>query len=59
MKHEFKIKIEAGNEAEATNKMKALVILASKLTTKEISKLADVVKNNPVQTALAKKYLGL
>lgn len=59
MKHEFKIKIEAGNEAEANNKMKALVILASKLTTKEISKLADVVKNNPVQTALAKKYLGL
>lgn len=59
MTHEFKIKIEAKGETDANEKMKGLVILASKLTTKEISKLADVVKNNPVQTALAKKYLGL
>jgi hypothetical protein len=59
MTHEFKIKIEAKGDTDANEKMKALVTLASKLTTKEISKLADVVKNNPVQTALAKKYLGL
>lgn len=59
MKHEFKIKIEAKTEAEANEKMSGLVILAGKLTSKEIARLADVVKNNPVQTALAKKYLGL
>lgn len=59
MMHEFKIKIEAKKEEEANEKMKALVILASRLTAKELTKLADVVKNNPVQLALAKKYMGL
>jgi hypothetical protein len=59
MKIEYGLKIEAKTESEAEEKMKALVILAGKLTAKELSKLALVVKNDPVKTALAKSYLGV
>jgi hypothetical protein len=59
MKIEYGLKIEAKTESEAEEKMKALVILAGKLTAKELSKLAHVVKNDPVKTALAKSYLGV
>jgi hypothetical protein len=59
MIHEYNMKIEAKTENEATEKMKALMVLASKLTAKELSGLAHTVKNDPVKTALAKKYMGL
>jgi hypothetical protein len=59
MKFEYGLKIEAKAENEAEEKMKALVILAAKLSAKELSKLAHVVKNDPVKTALAKSYLGV
>ena len=58
-KYSFEIFIEAASEEEAHEKMKGAVILMQKLQGKEIKKLAEVVKNDPVKTALAKNYLGL
>lgn len=58
-KYEYKFKVEAKTQSEADEKMKALAILAEKLTAKELSKLAHTVKNDPVKTALAKQYLGV
>jgi hypothetical protein len=58
-KHTFEITIEANNENEAITKMTALTILAGKLNPKELERLAQIVKNDPIKTALAKKYMGL
>lgn len=58
-KFHYDISIEASNESEADAKMTALTTLLSKLSAKELTKLAHVVKNDPIKTALAKKYLGL
>ncbi len=58
-KFEYDISIETKTENEADLKMKALTILASKLSQKELSGLAHIVKHDPVKTALAKKYLGV
>ena len=58
-KHSYTITIEAKNEQEANTKMQALTTLASRLSEKELSKLAYVIKNDPVKTALAKRYLGV
>ncbi len=58
-KYNYDISIEAASEAEADAKMKALSVLAKKLNTKELLKLADIVQNDPVKTALAKKALGV
>ena len=59
MVHEYNMKIEAKTENEATEKMKAVTVLVSKLSVKELSGLAHIVKNDPVKMALAKKYMGL
>lgn len=58
-KFSYTLTIAAKEKTEAESKMKALSVLAGRLTTKELQKLADVVQNNPVQTAMAKKFLGL
>lgn len=58
-KFNYDITIEAASEAEADAKMKALSVLAKKLNTKELLKLADIVQNDPVKTAIAKKALGV
>lgn len=58
-KYSYEITIEAKMETEAESKMKALTILASRLSEKELNKLAHIVKNDPVKTAMAKKYLGV
>lgn len=58
-KHQYDISIEAKTESEADLKMNALTTLASKLSEKELTKLAHIVKTDPVKTALAKKYLGV
>ncbi len=58
-KFNYDISIEAASEAEADAKMKALSVLAKKLQTKELLKLADIVQNDPVKTAIAKKALGV
>lgn len=58
-KYSYELEIAASNEQEADTKMKAVTVLASKLSAKELEKLAHVVKNDPVKTALAKKALGV
>ena len=58
-KYYYDMLIEAPTETESDNKMKALSVLAAKLSSAELTKLAHVVKNDPVKTALAKGYLGL
>ena len=58
-KYQYEITIEAKTETEADAKMTALTTLASKLSQKELTKLAHTIANDPVKTALAKKYLGV
>lgn len=58
-KHQFTVTIEARTEAEAEQKVKAVTTLISLLNAKELTKMAHVVKHDPVKTALAKTYLGL
>lgn len=58
-KYSFEIEIEAASELEATEKLKSASILMQKLKAHEIKKLAEVVKNDPVKTSLAKRALGL
>lgn len=55
----YKVTLEEKSETEADAKIEALTTLAKKLTVKELSKLAHVVKTDPAKTALAKKYLGV
>lgn len=55
----YKFLIEEKSEQDADAKIEALSTLAKKLSVKELSKLAHVVKTDPVKTALAKKYLGV
>ena len=58
-KYSYDISIETKTEQEADAKMAALTTLASKLTEKELTRLAHIVKHDPIKTALAKKYLGV
>lgn len=58
-KYNFEVSIEAHSEPEAIEKLKAASTLMQKLKSVEIKKLADVVKNDPIKTAFAKKALGL
>lgn len=55
----FKVKINASSDSEAQRKLKAGATLISKLSVKEIEKLADIVENDPVKTNLAKRALGM
>lgn len=57
--YNYNMRITALLEKEATDKMAALTILAAHLSAKELTKLAHIVKNDPIKTALAKKYLGV
>lgn len=58
-KYSFDVSVEAASQQEAIEKLRAVTILMQKLKTNELAKLADVVKNDPVKTAFAKKALGL
>lgn len=58
-KYNYELEIAASNEQEAETKMKALTVMASKLTAKELEKLAHVVKHEPLRMAMAKKALGV
>lgn len=58
-KYQYDIAIVANNEQEADSKMKSLTVLASKLSARELERLAYVVEHEPVKTAFAKKALGL
>lgn len=55
----YQIQIQAPSEKEAESKMRSLTVLASKLKTQELEKLADIITNDPAKTALAKKALGV
>jgi hypothetical protein len=57
--YNYNVKVPALLEKEAAEKVAALAILASNLTAKELTKLAHIVKNDPIKTAMAKKYLGV
>jgi hypothetical protein len=58
-KHPYNFSVPADTEREAEQKMDALKILATYLTGIELQKLAQVVKNDPIKTSLAKSYLGM
>jgi hypothetical protein len=58
-KFSYDITIEANSQEEAVIKLKAASVLMQKLKPNEINRLAEVVKNDPVKTAIAKKALGL
>lgn len=57
--YNFEITIKAESSQDAKSKLQSTVVLLAKLTTTELEKLADIVKNDPVKTALAKKALGV
>lgn len=57
--HTFEITIQANTSQEAQTKLAAAAVLMQKLKPHEISRLAEVVKNDPIKTAIAKKALGL
>jgi hypothetical protein len=58
-KFNFDVSIEAQTQGEAEVKLASASVLMQKLKAREIAKLADVVKNDPVKTSIAKKALGL
>lgn len=58
-KYQYEMTLQEASKAEADLKMSSLSILASRLKANELAKLAHIVKNDPVKTTLAKKYLGL
>ncbi len=58
-KFKYNLTLAAKDQAEAKEKAEALQALASKLSAKELNKLAHVVMHDPVKTAMAKKYLGV
>lgn len=58
-KFTYQITLNAGSSQEAENKMKAITVLASRLTEKELGKLADIIQNDPIKTMMAKKALGV
>mgnify|MGYP000041115272 CR=1 FL=1 len=58
-KYSYELHIAAANEQEAETKMRAVTVLASKLSAKELEQLAHIVKNDPVKMAIARKALGV
>ena len=58
-KFPYNFSVPANTETEAEQKMNAFQILATYLTGIELQKLAQVVKNDPIKTSLAKSYLGV
>lgn len=58
-KFSYDITIEANSQEEALAKVKAASVLMQKLKPNEIARLAEVVKSDPIKTAIAKKALGL
>jgi hypothetical protein len=57
--YHYSLAISESTEANADAKMKALMVLARKLSVKELEKLAHIIEHDPIKTALAKKALGV
>lgn len=55
----FDFTISAETKQEACIKMEAIQMIVSKLNTKELVKLAEVVEKEPAKLAFAKKALGV
>lgn len=55
----YDFSIQAKTENEAESKLKSLTVLASRLSEKELSKLAHIVEHQPMVLAIAKQKLGL
>lgn len=51
--------ISASTGEDADTKMKALKILASKLSATELKKLGEIVEKDPAKVNMAKSVLGL
>lgn len=58
-KFEYSISVSASCSEEARKKIIALCTLCEKLKTNELEKLAHIVKNDPIKTAMAKRALGV
>ena len=54
---DFTISAETKQEAEL--KLKSIQTIVSKLNTKELVRLAEVVEKEPMKMAMAKKALGV
>lgn len=57
--YKFEVSVQGESATDAGEKLAAAAVLMRKLKTKEIKKMADVVANDPVTTAMAKKALKL
>lgn len=57
--YEYDFEIEAKTESIAKAKMSSIAMIAKKLNARELTKLADILENDPITTALAKLKLGL
>jgi hypothetical protein len=55
----YKINVHATDSEEAEKKLLAVCAFLDNLSEKEISKLAYIVKNDPVKTKMAKLALGV
>lgn len=55
----FKISLEAQDEKQAQEKMKALTMLVKKLSEKELKKLSQVVEEGGETFKMAKNFLNL
>jgi hypothetical protein len=55
----YDITLDAPTREEVIAKMKAIVVLAARLKTKELEKLAYIVEEDPDTFAMAKSALGL
>ena len=58
-KYAYTVSIEAETEPEAQAKIKAATTLFKHLSSKELSRLADVVEKEPNKVRMAKGFLGL
>jgi hypothetical protein len=58
-KYNYNVALEAETEAEAIQKMKAATSLIKHLSTRELTRLAEVVEKEPGKVKVAKSFLGL
>jgi formate dehydrogenase maturation protein FdhE len=57
--YKFDIQVDAISKEEAQSKMQSVCDLLKKLNEKELKKLANIVMNDPIKTAMAKRALGV
>lgn len=56
---QFTANIPAPSQAEAVQKMEALMTMASYLSARELKALENVLTSDPAKVAVAKSFLGL